>query len=856
MAVSTASRSTGTTRTKTDIRHRVRRGTTASPGEQARLHPDRIAIAVIAVATALAIWRPAADPFSIPKALVVVGGAAALILLALVRWIRDGVVAIPRSAVTLAATAFVAALSFSVITSDNTTASLVGVYKRYDGFVLYAACVVLLMAVLRAFTPATIRTLVLAQAVAGGVVVAYGVIQWRGIDPLDWEQTYGDAVFSTLGNPNFAGAYAGMTFPLMLWGVVRDGASIAGRVIFGALALCAVATAIASDSVQGPATVAIGGGVFVLAFVISRRGWVAKAGVPLMIAAAIGGGAVAIAGFNGSGPLARLEQEATLEIRRVYWGAAWSMFEAEPMTGVGMDRYHAFYRAHRAEDAANDISFTVNADQPHNVPLDMLAEGGLPLGGAYAFFVLLTGSLLLYGLVRLRGTNLLMLGALGGTWAAYQAQSLVSIDLAPLAAVHWLTAGGIAVLARPPRMKTFRLPWGGAAAAGRRAAAVPSETRGAVGAILAGALAIVGLWFLVLPLRADAALGDSQQAVVNKNATGAIEAAKRSTDLAGWEGTYWFQYGVRMLDAGRQKEAMTALEHAIEREPRGLEQVVTGARISAALGDEKRAADLYAQALRIEPHAPEMLLEVAKFRAVNGDFAAAQKALESVVEVRPSDSEAWLVLGQVYAEQENLPKARAALERVVSLGADNAEVSLLLARVYALEGNLVGAREAVERSVAADPKIADAWKVLGQVAGQAGDLPRAGEALDEAVALDADDAEAWFVLAKVRAQQEKLPEAATALERVVSLDADNADAWLLYGQVLAIQEKLPEAATALEKATSLNDKAIDGWLSLGKVYARSERFADAKRAFQRVVALDPAHAEANNILQLLANAGK
>lgn len=856
MAVGTVPRQRGASRTKADIAPRARRASTASDGDRARLSPDRTALAVIVVATALAIWRPAADPFSIPKALVVVGGAGALILLALVRWIRDGVVSLPRSTMTVAAAAFVAALCFSVVNSDNTTASLVGVYKRYDGFVLYAACVVLLVAVLRAFTPATIRTLVLAQAVAGGAVVAYGVIQWRGIDPLDWEQTYGDAVFSTLGNPNFAGAYAGMTFPLMLWGVVRDGASVVGRLVFGALALCSVATAIASDSVQGPATVAIGGGVFALAFVISRRGWVAKAGVPLMLAAAIGGGAVAIAGFNGSGPLARLEQEATLEIRRVYWGAAWSMFQAEPLTGVGMDRYHAYYRAHRAEDAANDISFTVNADQPHNVPLDMLAEGGLPLGGTYALFVLLTGGLLLYGLVRLRGTNLLMLGALGGTWAAYQAQSLVSIDLAPLAAVHWLMAGGIAVLARPPRMKTFRLPWGGAAAADRRAAAVPSETRGAAGAILAGALALVGLWFLVLPLRADAALGDSQQATANKNVTGSIAAAKRSAALADWEGTYWFQYGVRMLEAGRQKEAMAALEQAIDREPRGLEQVVTGARISAALGDNDRAGDLYAQALLIEPYAPEMLLEVAKFRAVNGDFAAAQKTLESVVEVRPSDAEAWLVLGQVYAEQENLPKARDALEKVVALGADNAEVSLLLARVYALEGNLVGSREAVERSVAADANNADAWKVLGQVAGQAGDLDRAGEALDKAVALDAEDAEAWFVLAKVRAQQEKLPEAAAALEKVVALDAGNADAWLLYGQVLAIQEKLPEAATALEKATSLNDEAIDGWLSLGKVYARSERFGDAKSAFRRVVALDPAHAEANNILQLLANAGK
>lgn len=529
MAVGTVARTNGATSTKADIRHRVRRGTTATAGEQARLRPDRVAVAVIAVGAALAIYRQAADPFSIPKALVVVGGAMALLLLAVVRWIRDGVVAIPRSGVALLATAFAAALCFSVSTSDNTTGSLIGVYKRYDGFVLYAACVVLLLAVVRAFTPANIRTLVFAQAVAGGTVVAYGVIQWRGIDPLDWEQTYGDAVFSTLGNPNFAGAYAGMTMPLMLWGIVREGASILGRAIFGVLALCAVATAIASDSVQGPATVAIGAGVFALAFVVSRRGWTARIGVPLLLAAAIGAGAVAMSGFNGSGPLARLEKEATLEIRRVYWGAAWSMFESDPLTGVGLDRYHAYYGAHRAENAANDISFTVNADQPHNVPLDMLAEGGLPLGGTYIALVLFTGGLLLYGLVRLRGTNLLMLGALGGTWAAYQAQSLVSIDLAPLAAVHWLTAGGIAVLARPPRMKMFRLPWAGTAAAGRRAAAVPSEARGAAGAILAGAVALVALWFLVLPLRADAALGDSQQAVANKNAGQAIAAAKRST---------------------------------------------------------------------------------------------------------------------------------------------------------------------------------------------------------------------------------------------------------------------------------------------------------------------------------------
>lgn len=648
------------------------------------LEADRWVLMATAVASAIFLWRAAFDPFSLPKATVVAVGALAIFCLGLNRVVADGTVTLPRSPHAVVAAVFLAGLLLATATSDRPLISIVGYYKRYGGLVLYGSCVLLFIAVLRAFTGASIRRFSASLLVAGGAVVIYGSMQWIGLEPYKWQNLYGDAVFSTLGNPNFAGAYAGFSLPLALWGVTNTGWSLPWRAASGVVALAAVATAVASKSFQGPATLVLAGAVFALAWALHRGGTVRRIGVPVLLSGGAVAGVALLAGFAGTGPLDRLGEQNTLQLREYYWGAAASMFADDPLTGVGLDRYAAHYRSQRSEEAALKSEFTVSADAPHNVPLDMFAEGGLPLGLGYLAFVGLTLWVIITGLVRLRGPDLLLLGALAGAWAAYQAQSLVSIDVAPLAAAHWLLAGAIVVVAGPPQLVSVRLPWAPRPVVGKkRGTRVPrrSKARERGGAIAAALIAIVGLWLVTRPLRADVAHQDARKAAAARQAEAADAAGERSTSIAPWEPTFWFRRGVLTLDSGRERQAAPLLEEAIRRDPLGLEQVVTAARVYGVLDDPERAGELYDRALRIEPHAPELKVEVARFKLAQGDFDAGIPLAEELVKARPDNADFWLLLGKAYTADGQESEARDALERALELSPDNAEAKATLEKL-------------------------------------------------------------------------------------------------------------------------------------------------------------------------------
>lgn len=164
----------------------------------------------------------------------------------------------------------------------------------------------------------------------------------------------------------------------------------------------------------------------------------------------------AVLGLASIGPLSILGEQRTLRLRRYYWEAGVAMFLDDPVAGVGPGRYGANYRAFRTEEAAlNSGEFTVSADAAHSVPLDMFAQGGLLAGLAYLVVVGLIAGVIISGFRRLEGRDRLLLGAFAGAWAAYQVQSLVSIDVAPLAAAHWLLAGAIVAIVRPPSLRVL-----------------------------------------------------------------------------------------------------------------------------------------------------------------------------------------------------------------------------------------------------------------------------------------------------------------------------------------------------------------------------------------------------------------
>lgn len=582
-------------------------------------------------------WRPGLDNFDLVKLTAVMVCAGAVAVLALGRMVSRGRIAIPMSPVSWAALTFVATMTAATLASDQPDVSLFGIQRRYNGLVLYACSAVLLLAVLRLFDEPWVQRMALALGASSAAVTAYGLLQLLEADPLGWNRQYGDAIFSTLGNPNFAAGYLGIGVPVLAWAALsrRNPAALRGAAAL--TVMLALIVIVGTDSDQGLAAGGVGLAVLALSWLLGRDARQRRRGIAGLASVTVLSFGVLVAGLLGAGPVARLSSQVSFTLRGYYWRAALAMFADNPVLGVGPDRYGVNYRIYRPLEAALGVDLPQGNDAAHNVLLHLLATGGLMAGLAYLAVVACTGGALVHGLRRTTSERRLLLGGVGGAWLAYQVQSLVSIDVPALASLHWLLAGAVVVLGAPPALRELAVPW--AAPTGRtdKRTASGRSTRGAVVAAVAG---LIALWAVTVPLRADTAAGTAQRRGGGDDFSGAIAAAERATSLAPWEYTYPYARADWLVQGGDPQTALNAFQDATERDPADLKPPLAAARVAAQVGQVQLAADWYRDALRIEPQHPQMKIEVARFLQQRGQAEEARRLLEDALRVDPDNDEA------------------------------------------------------------------------------------------------------------------------------------------------------------------------------------------------------------------------
>lgn len=602
----------------------------------------RAAVVAAVLLPGVLMWPSALDNFDIVKLTAVLIAVGLLLAATAGNALATGQLKVPKAPALWAAGAFIVAYAASTLASDQVAVSFFGVHPRYSGLLLYSCCTLLFVAVLRLFDAGAVR--LVAYALIGSVVVVstYGLVQLAGADPLPWGGAYGDVVFSTMGNPNFAAAYLAIGLPVLGWAALtRRPATL--RWVAVALLPCAVLAIRGTRSSQGVIAGAAGLSVLALAWLLGRPARQRQLGLLALAVMVAGGALTAAAGLLGVGPVAALSRQVGTSLRGFYWRAAAAMLADNPLLGVGPDRYKANYRIYRPEEATLANALRQGNDAAHNVVLQLFSTGGALTGVAYLAVVGLTAWALVTGLRWLRGEERLLLGGLGGAWLAFQVQSLVSIDVPALAAVHWVLAGAVIVLGAPPALRTVELPW---APTGRSTTATRAR-RGVRGALVAGVLAVVALWVATVPLRADIAAGRANRLAASEDYSGALVALERATRLAPWEFTYWFERADVQLQSGDPSAALEALEVAAQRDPGDLKNPLAAARIAAENGRPELAAEQYQQALRIEPQHPELKVEAARVMASLGRTAEAQDLLEDALDVEPENVQAARLLASL-----------------------------------------------------------------------------------------------------------------------------------------------------------------------------------------------------------------
>jgi putative inorganic carbon (HCO3(-)) transporter len=642
---------------------------------------DRWVVAATVLLTAMLFTRSAIDPVNVPKLAVLTLGAITLLATEWYRAVRHRVISVPWGAPAVAAAALGLAFVASTAAAPTTMPAVLGTYGRNSGLLAYACALVLFFAVLRSCSRSGVAVIAAGLGVTGLLVASYGMLQRLGIDAVPWNNPF-NPIIAALGNPNFASAYMGIVTPVAVGGALWRGWRVHWRVAAGATALLCVLTATLSSAAQGPLAAAAGVLVVALACVLGlpprhrRLGLLAVGSVTAVGLLVVGVGAALRVG-----PLAPLFSGISYDARRYYWDAALQMLRDRPLLGVGLDQYGGFWRTARSDQAVAQLGGGSYTDSAHSVPLQMLAQGGLPLGITYAAFVAVTGYFLVRGLRDLSGNSRLLVAMVGGSWLAYHVQSAVSIDQVPLIVLHFVTAGAVIAAAGGARLRELRLPGAlpvappAQARAKRRPVVLEPRTRDVtpldtVVVGIGGLVALALAWQALVPLRANIAVKDGVDLMRLGNGSAAYAAYTRAGELVPGLSYPWVRQAELFAGATppQSTEAQQAYLRAAATDPRDPNTRLAAAGHAEATGDLDLSRRLLREALALDSRNATTIHAVATFELRHGGAEYARdllegrlQELESIARL-PSYAPLWAAFGDAKSVLGDPAGARTAYE--------------------------------------------------------------------------------------------------------------------------------------------------------------------------------------------------
>jgi O-antigen ligase len=318
---------------------------------------------------------------------------------------------------------FITSLFVSALFSNQKYVAFFGDTQRKNGFIQYFCLTVIFIGVVLNIKKIHTKQVYVFSLIIGLILSFYGFMQHIGQDFISWNNPY-NSVILTVGNPNFAAALMSILLVLNFTAVVDKSLKKVFRFIHLLTCLSLVVVIIFSDARQGLVAGAFGFAIFITLVAYNKQ---RKLGVALAIFGLLFG-LIAILGMLQKGPLASVLYKGSVSIRGYYWRAAIEMFKHHPMFGVGVDSYGLYFKQYREPQYSLNYGFNITSSNAHNTFLQFFATGGFIVGITYLIFILSILVLALKKLVRSSESEYIFYAGILGAWAAYQAQSLISID--------------------------------------------------------------------------------------------------------------------------------------------------------------------------------------------------------------------------------------------------------------------------------------------------------------------------------------------------------------------------------------------------------------------------------------------
>jgi len=333
---------------------------------------------------------------------------------------------------------FICTQLVSLLFTDLFSVGLIGDTQRRNGFMSYLALVVILIfCIIRINYHYALRIIKIA-ILLGFVLCIYGLMQITGNDFVSWDNPY-NSMIATVGNPNFASSLLALIALICVFSLFNKQFSLVYRTIAIAVVLVSIWLIVDSQSRQGLLVMAFAVLFYLTTFIYFNY----KKFRILVLVASFLLGLIAVFGMLQIGPLSPILYKDSVTVRGYYWRAAWEMFIDNPFTGIGLDRYGAYFKEYREPGYSLTYGFDITSSNAHNVYLQLFSTGGFFVGLSYLALL----ALIFYaGIQNIKKTNgdtqkfnLLILS----TWIGFQSQAMISIDNIGISIWGWILGGCI-----------------------------------------------------------------------------------------------------------------------------------------------------------------------------------------------------------------------------------------------------------------------------------------------------------------------------------------------------------------------------------------------------------------------------
>ena len=326
----------------------------------------------------------------------------------------------------------------SALLADDLYTAFVGENMRRTGFVTYSCLTIVFLYFSRVTNQLNLIKIVNISVITGLIEAIYGLIQYTNNDFVKWSNPY-NKIITTLGNPNFASASLSILAVISFGAIIFLELKLGIKILAVVNILISLVAIILSEARQGLLSFLFGVGFITIAYIFSkgRRIFILVTG---LLSTIIIFSALALVQI---GPLTNLIYKGSISIRGYYWRAGIAMLKDNFFFGVGLDSYQKYFKLYRSPDYSLNYGFEITSSNAHNVPIQLLATGGIFVGASYIIISLMIFLIGLKAIFLENTDKRKYLIPIFSGWLVYQVQSFISIDSLGLAIWGWLLGGAV-----------------------------------------------------------------------------------------------------------------------------------------------------------------------------------------------------------------------------------------------------------------------------------------------------------------------------------------------------------------------------------------------------------------------------